>query len=866
MPSPPAAFGAHPEARASERDVDALHYALDLQLHPEERRLTGTARVTFSARRALTELRLDLVGLTATSARAEDGRALAFRHSEGELVVTLPSALAPGASATVEIDYGGTPRRGLYFIGGVVDHCFTQGECEDARRWFPCLDHPADRATSELTVEMPFGWSSVSGGERFDVVERGDRRIERWRMDVPHPTYLTTLVAGELTRVESVAENLGLTYVAPRWRAPNTTGKPTPADADSLGPLLEASLGATPEVLAFLEEWTGRPYPYSKYATACVDDFPFGGMENASATTVSVTALRSADGRRDGDAEGLVAHEAAHQWFGDLLTCAEWPEIWLNEGFATYCALLWHEQRRGREDFELALRDSTERYLAGDERTPRALVHGLYVQPMDLFFTGHAYQGGASRLHLLREQLGDDAFRAGLRRYVGEHQHTAVTTADLQRSFEAATGVALDGFFADWVHGPGHPVFDVSWRYDASRARVLVRVDQVQALESGAAGAFRGRAELSLSIAGEHVLHRVEVVDRRHLFEVPCAVEPEWVVFDPRGVWPARVRHIRGGEELTQVAHAHPSPVARREAVRALAARRAADVAFAGPVARALVQVLREDTHVAVRVAAAELLRAPFGEEAENVASALRNVATADGPPALRRVAFESLALFVARQVALAGAHEGAARTTRPSAANALPVTAATGRDARDLESGAAVDLAVLREAAGAALGDPALSWAVRGGAAQLMVACDPVAGLEALASGIERARPSVDDPHGGLAVELVSGLRPALAIGTVAVRNEAAALAARIALDRSTPPLVREAATGVLGAVAARVPSAEAALVELLGDRRARLRTAAVQALIEAGHEGAKSHLATYAQRTLDPRERDLIRRFSGR
>jgi aminopeptidase N len=854
------ARGEHPEDRSDAREVDALHYALDLQLTPDTHALEGTARITCTARRALTEARFDLVGLSATAARDGDGGALGLRREGDEVVVELGRAHAPGAVFTLELDYGGTPAKGLYFRGEPVDHCFTQGECNDARAWFPCIDHPADRATSELTVRLPPGWSAVSGGERIDVHEDGGGRVERWRMDVPHPTYLTTLVAGELTRVAEVADGLGYEYLAP-LRALGDV-------ADVHGAHLAGSLDVTPRVIRFMEELTARPYPYTKYATACVDDFPFGGMENASATTVALTALQSAAGRRDGDAEGLVVHEAAHQWFGDLLTCAEWSEIWLNEGFATYCSLLWIEQRDGREVFDLALSETSERYLAGDERTPRAIVHGVYREPFDLFFSGHVYQGGATRLHLLRDILGDDVFRAGVRRYVGRSQHRAVTTADLQRALEEVAGVDLSAFFADWVHAPGHPVIETSASFDAGRTRVLVRVDQVHAIENGAPAAFRAPITLSLSVGGVVAEHRLEVSQRRHVFEVPAARAPEWVVLDPRGVWPARFRHERSADELAAVIRTHPSGVARREAIRELARR-----ASAAPEER-------DGPTKAFAAAEAEVDGARSATWlAEHGVPALCAALEADPLAGVRAAAAAALRGACAAPAALAAAlrRSGEAPRVRKAACEALAGELVLGGAATDRSSTGenhAHGLAELGGYAQALVDDGSASFTLRGSAARLVLATAPEPGFVRVRATILAARPTVEDPHGALAAALVASLEVLLPdTEAEAVREhrstaprrarialEAVAFATELALDERRSSTEREAAAALLGRALVWSSPARAALAELLGARVVRVRRAAVTALATSEDPAVRRLLEDHYRRTEDPRERHTI------
>ncbi len=823
-PTAQRALAEHPEDRAAAREVDALEYALALALDPAARALSGTARVTLVARRALQEVRLDAEGLAVRAVRDGSGAALEYSLQRGQVVVALGVERAAGETVALELDYSACPDRGLVFVGEPADHCFTQGQCNDARAWFPCIDHPSDRATFELAVSLPLNWSAVSNGARIAADDVDGRRIERWRTDVPIPTYLVSLVAGELTSVSSVVDGLGYQYLAPR-RA--LGGLP-----DVFGPLLEPNLGVTPRVITFLEDFTGRAFPFAKYATACVGDFPFGGMENASATTLGINSLRGALGRRDGDTEGLIVHEAAHQWFGDLLTCAEWPEIWLNEGFATYCSLLWLEARDGREAFELALRDAIEVYLDGDSRAPRALVHRVYREPFDLFFTGHAYQGGAARLHMLRERLGEAAFRAGVRRYVGRMQHRAVETADFRAALEEASRSDLGAFFEDWVLAPGHPELEVSARFDAARSRLLLRVDQVHGLGAGVPAAFRGPIVLALSEGGVPRELTLELSRRRDVFDVPCNVAPDWVVLDPRGVWPARVRHERGVGELARAAQGAPSAVARREAVRELVAdpkRAPADEAAARA---ALIDVLTADPAAPVRAAAATALT----QHGEGASAALALAAREERDHRVQRAALEALA----------------ARTAGTEAPPALIELARALVYAEDAPIG------------------------VRGAAARLLAAAAGDGGVATVGALAETSRPTAEDPHGALAGALWEALAPTPERARRAARaangsdasgvQRAAQRVAEVALDAGRPSVEREGAAAALAAASPVSDAARRALAELLVTAPVRVQRAAVVALARDPGADARALLAEQLRRTRDPRQRITIERSLGR
>src|SRR5439155_5342871 len=251
------------------------------------------------------------------------GPDLAYDLSDGRLHVTLDRPRSAAEEATVVVDFGGSPKRGIYFIRPDEAYpnkryeAWTQGQDEDSRRWFPCYDYPNEMATSEAHITVAEPYTVISNGALLgvDPGPAPGSRTFHWRQDVPHVTYLTSLCAGEYDEVRAEWDGIPITYHVAPGRA---------EDAREV-------FKNTPQMIGLFSERTGVRYPYAKYAQVVVQDFIFGGMENVSATTLTDSALYDARARKDQDAEYLIAHELAHQWFGDLLTCRDWSHGWLNE-------------------------------------------------------------------------------------------------------------------------------------------------------------------------------------------------------------------------------------------------------------------------------------------------------------------------------------------------------------------------------------------------------------------------------------------------------------------------------------------------------------------------------------------------------
>lgn len=785
----------HPATVQSPRtsDIDVEHYAIDVELMPETRRIEAATTVTLRSRVPdLTTVELDFDGLDVYGVWDAERRPLAFEHEGGKLEIETARPVAQGAEVAITVEYGGKPAKGLWFAGEAPDgsgptHAFTQGECEDSHWWFPCFDHPSDRATSEVRVTMPLGWTSVAPGELVESSVDGNRRIEHWRIATPHPSYLTSLVAGDLVVKRDEWNGIPLTYLAPpaysKW--------------------MDASFEETAPILAFLSDLTGLRYPYPKYSQACVEDFPFGGMENISATTLTVSTLRDERGNRDRDSDGLVAHEAAHQWFGDLLTCNEWSHIWLNESFATYMEWLYYEHSRGVDEFRIHLRDGQEEYEKGDVGAKRRpLVWNVYRDPMDLFEGGQTYPGGASRLHLLRNVLGDAAFFAGLRTYVSENAGRNVVTADFQRAMEEASGADLDTFFRQWIYGAGFPEFVVSWSWDERDGVAVVSVAQRQTTDRGTAPVFEVPVDIEVRDERGSTIHRVELNQRHQEFRLPAASRPTWVRFDKHSAIPKLLDTRKSHDEWLAILADDDDVNGRRDAAAVVGrlAAEATDLARKDLFVAELADRLKVDPVPAVRVAAAKALAVAGGIEAR---ARLQAAAARDADAGVRVAALEGLREW--------------------------------GEDA---------ELARFAEEQFGA----AYSWGTMAAAGGLYCAANPTDAYRWLTQKL-----LLDSPHDALRSRLIAHLGGLREPG---VMDQLTGWAR----DTSASPWTRVAAAKELGKSIRGSGRASEALLALLDDSNLRVRMAAIEALAGKTDYRSRAGLEAYYTETVFPREKRAI------
>jgi aminopeptidase N len=602
---------------APDRVVDIQHIALALEVDPALRSVAGTATLRCAViAPATTLVTLDAVELQIERVSVAGGE-VPHRHDGKKLYIELPEPHATGAELTIAITYRGAPRRGLYFIGPDEGYphkplqAWTQGQDEDSRYWFPCVDAPNEKATSELIVTVPATLFALSNGVLVGDRTDAGKRILHWRLDVPHSCYLITLAIGDFASIETRWRDVPVVYYVER-------GKEAAA---------ERTLARTPQMLELFSKLFGVPYPYPRYAQIFVADFIFGGMENTSATTLTDTVLLDERAALDYDVDSLVAHELAHQWFGDLVTCRDWGEGWLNEGFATYSEYIWREHFEGRDAADLELEDWADMYFGEDSgRYRRTIATKLYDEPIDIF-DHHLYEKGGRVLHMLRYLLGDDAFYKSLAHYLGKHRHGVVESRDLARAVEEATGRNFDWFFSQWViDGAGHPELDVSIKWDGRTKLATVTVDQRQKIDARTP-VFRIPTQVRFRVHGRDVDVALEITLASHVFHLRLDDEPEQAIFDPGGVvlagkkvdkpepiWAAELHGATLAADRTAAAHAlarRGGPAAERALGKALdhdpywAVRGAAALALANtrtPAARdLLIKALHHDRHPRAR-------------------------------------------------------------------------------------------------------------------------------------------------------------------------------------------------------------------------------------------------------------------------
>lgn len=609
---------------APDRQAQVEHLRLELWVRPDAPQLKGAVQLTWSPLAPTRTLTLDAAELNIDRVTGAAGP-LPFTLEGSRLVIQLPEERRPDQVETLTVEYHGEPRRGLYFVHPtearpkLPSEVWTQGQDDDSRHWFPCFDSPHEKARTELIAHVPAGLFALSNGELVERRDEGHETVFHYRLDRPHSTYLVTLVVGRYVAIEDQAGAVPVvSYVHPEQLA---SGRLT--------------FARTAQMVQLFAERIGLPYPWPRYSQICVADFIFGGMENTSATTLTDQILF--DERSEADyrtqAESLIAHELAHQWWGDLVTCHDWSHAWLNEGFATYFELIWREQAEGADDAAYGRLLDKEAYLSEGYRRP--LVERCFEEPIELF-DRHQYEKGALVLHLIRQTLGDEAFFRSLRRYAERHRYGTVESQDLCRAIEATTGRNLQGLFDQWVYAPGHPVLTLTGAYDEATQVFNLTVEQTQKGEH-VPEVFEFGCEVEVHT--EAGVHRspVRIEHKKQTLRIPVPGRPKVVVFDRGGHVPKQVDNRLPPHLLRGALAVSDDPLAAIEAARALINR--GDPASI----RAVLEALRDHSFWGVRAECAKALRRiPIREVREGLMDAVLE----EGDPRVRRAAVRALGAF----------------------------------------------------------------------------------------------------------------------------------------------------------------------------------------------------------------------------
>jgi len=477
------------------RKNDLLHTSLDLKFDWTKQHVLGQASLKFKPYfYPMDKLVLDAKGFDIHKVAIITGgqkRDLKYDYNNLHLSINLGRTYQPNEEYTIFIDYTAKPNelkenlpaeavndeKGLYFINPLNEdpdkpmQIWTQGETEYNSCWFPTIDKPNERCTQEMRLTVQDRFKTLSNGLLKSSDKNSDgTRTDYWVMDKPHAPYLFMLTVGEFAIEKDSWNGMPMEY----WvEAPY---KDVAADIYS----------NTKEMLTFFSDITGVKYPWQKYSQVIVRDFVAGAMENTTGVIFYEQIQKNERELIDNHNERIVAHELIHHWFGDLVTCESWANLALNESFANYGEYLWLEHKYGKEEAENHRRNEARGYMNQARMFKHPLIFFGFEDKEDMF-DAHSYNKGGAILHMLRNYVGDDAFFAGLNRYLTQNEYSDVEAHELRLAYEDVTGEDLNWFFDQWFFEAGHPNLEFSHEYSELRNEVTVTIEQTQSAEDNAA-------------------------------------------------------------------------------------------------------------------------------------------------------------------------------------------------------------------------------------------------------------------------------------------------------------------------------------------------------------------------------------------
>jgi aminopeptidase N len=426
---------------------DAQRYTLELAIDMDENVISGTVMMDAIATQTLDSFNLDFAGFT-ISELTLNGAPADYTRDERELIITPAAAIASGTSFTTAITYSGVPREDIDLDGAAYalgwqhygEGVFVASEPSGASLWFPVNDHPLDKASYTFRITVPKPYNVAANGLQQGKIDNGDTITYLWDAEAPMASYLVAInIADFVVQSEAGPDGVIIRNFFPRDIARRATD----------------TFSQTDEMITYFNTLFG-PYPFSVYGVAVADTPLSFALETQTISLFGSEIAQAGSWQRAGGAQGVIAHELAHQWFGNSVSLSNWRDIWLNEGFATYASWLWFEHAAGRTILDNIIRGTYEAFASLPEAA-RSRITPPGNPPPDNLFNGGVYERGGLTLHALRLHIGDSAFFTTLRTYTERFRYSNATTEDFIVIAEEVSGQPLGEFFDGWLYSEELP-------------------------------------------------------------------------------------------------------------------------------------------------------------------------------------------------------------------------------------------------------------------------------------------------------------------------------------------------------------------------------------------------------------------------
>ncbi len=552
---------------SEKQDFDLIHTTLDLKPDWKTNYLYGKAELRLKPWFYPQEkLVLDAKGFQINEVKL-NGESVIFEYDLEKLTIPLGRKYSSNEEIQIFVDYVAKPDelanievfknseyKGLYFINPIKNkpqQLWSEGETEYNSCWFPTLDSPNQKHTQEISITVAKDLKTLSNGLLTSSKINDDgTKTDTWVQNLPHSVYLSMIAAGSFEKV------VDSTYTA--FEVSYYVESEFKDDAYHI-------FGRTPEMINFFEELLGTKYPWEKYTQIAVRDYISGAMENTSATIHGSFIQKHVNQIVDNNDDGIIAHELFHHWFGDLVTTESWANLSLNEAFANYSEYLWAAYKDRKNEGDWLNYIALNQYLNESDSKQEAVIRYYYENKEDMF-DSHSYEKGGRILHMLKYELGDEAFFAGLKYYLEENKFKNVEIHNLRMAMEAVSGRDLNWFFDQWFLKPGHPRLRVEHSFNKNK----VKIEVIQQLDSVNNEVYHLPLTVEIGTADGNFRKQFWINKASHTFEFTWDVKPTYISADPDGYLLAVVDNIQSEKELYAQFNSSKSMISRLKAFNKL--------------------------------------------------------------------------------------------------------------------------------------------------------------------------------------------------------------------------------------------------------------------------------------------------------
>ncbi|WPO77276.1 M1 family metallopeptidase [Flavobacterium sp. KACC 22761] len=550
---------------------DLIHTKLDVSFDYGKRYLYGKEWLTLKPHFYETDsLTLDAKGMDFKEIAIIEGNKktpLKYTYDNEQLFIALNRKYKSTEKFTIYINYTAKPdelkvkgsaaitdAKGLYFINpdGKDDkpiQIWTQGETEASSCWFPTIDKPNQKTTSEIAMTVDAKYVTLSNGKlASQKANSNGTRTDIWKMELPHSPYLFMMAVGDFKISKDTYNGKEVSYyLEPKY-----------------APYAKQIFGKTPDMMNFYSKMLGVEYPWAKYAQIVARDYVSGAMENTSATLHGEYVQKTARELLDDNQESTIAHELFHQWFGDYVTAESWSNLTMNESFATFGEVLWHGHDAGQDAEDRSRYEKLQNYLRSQKNGDSPILARFHYKNAEDMFDNISYSKGSIILYAMKNQMGDEAFFKGLNHYLTTNAFKSGEPHQLRLSMEEVTGKDWLPYFDQWYYNAGSPILDVTYRY--VNGKILITINQSQ---DSAVQTFTLPLKVDFYVNGTKIRKDILINERQQSFSFDLPSKPEFIDLDPDKILVGEVKIDRktAADYLFQYKNA-PSYYNRIEAIK----------------------------------------------------------------------------------------------------------------------------------------------------------------------------------------------------------------------------------------------------------------------------------------------------------